>query len=1327
MKIKAIHFHVGCQINIIQDRMDTCYLLESNSRAPRKRYFHQGNHPLNVYPFEAFAFGSWKPVELIKIESGRVILHFMDKQEIALDKCFSDMRPKSKITTFADMRIRSRKATLSDCASFLRCGIDVCALSNFQSSDDSNQSNSNPVWADVKINSIERKPHNPECSCVYHVRFYTNQGSLGSYKNTLSKDVQEVGLNQIFILQKLGRKSLEDQPFRWDSSEDYISRQQTRLSSGKFVGDISCLAYISLMKNMCFCVRSLQNKILYQIMGIDTRYSDSHIRAMNFKIKGHMSKSSIFELDTMSIVPVVQNNEAEVLPPLRRSTRRIREPERYLGYCDDGSGFVYQTRKSKMSTRENDEKLALVNYTFKGDVETSVQKVDTKVSYDVDVIEKEHLKPISVVLAHEKIGLDALEPRILQESGECSSRFDDIWGSKNNDDGGMCNIQLSGNAQVIGETSSCRYYNLRSGKKYHRKDLLDSDDMMMDLEPKWEGLNSKRGEELKRRRRSDFSRNRNNEEDSDEEQARRRRALDVNASKEMIDSYLKDMDKLPAIEEAPVPEKWKEAVNFGKGKETEKTQRKEQVEEEVSEIEMLWREMDDAMIEGFLQEQTEDLSAPTKEETTRTCEHDYRLDEQLGIYCHRCGFVKEEIRYIMPSFAERRSRRHKDRRCNDEEPKPEANDKPKPEDNDKPKSDANDKSKSDDQQNVNDDPKGDDNDNDIPLLLTNAACDEPISIENESVWGFIPELGEKMLLHQKKAFEFLWQNIAGSMNPTHMEAQSENRGGCVISHAPGAGKTFLTISFLISYLKLFPNKKPLILAPKTTLYTWYQEFIKWNFPMPVHLIHSRRSQRSFSENSFALPGIPNPNEDVKHTMDCLGKIQKWHAHPSVLVMGYTSFLSLMNENSKYEHKKYMAKALKESPGIIVLDEGHNPRSTKSNLRKWLMKVKTELRILLSGTLFQNNFGEYFNTLCLARPRFVHEVLQELDPKYVKSEAEKKAPHLVESRARKFFMDKIAVKIDAGNENVEEKMMGLNMLKKISSGFIDVYDSGNADSMLPGLQIYTLLMNNTEKQSEILQKLQKKMNRSGGYPLEVEFLITLVSIHPWLISTTRCAKKFFTSSQLEQLEKCKIDMKIGSKVKFVMSLVFRVVKMKEKVIIFCRNLAPMWLLLELFETYFKWKMGVEILTLHGEQELFERGKVIDKFEDRRGASKVLLASISACAEGISLTAASRVIFLDSEWNPSKTKQAIARAFRPGQEKVVYVYQLLAAGSFEEDKYKKTNWKDWVSRMIFSEDFVEDPSKWQAQKIEDDVLREMAEVDKYKSIHQIVKNEKASTNL
>ena len=618
------------------------------------------------------------------------------------------------------------------------------------------------------------------------------------------------------------------------------------------------------------------------------------------------------------------------------------------------------------------------------------------------------------------------------------------------------------------------------------------------------------------------------------------------------------------------------------------------------------------------------------------------------------------------------------------------------------------------------DPKADE-DEDFQLVSDLASPDETVSKENDNVWALIPELRKKLHVHQKKAFEFLWQNVAGSMEPALMESKSRKRGGCVISHSPGAGKTFLIIAFLVSYLKLFPGKKPLVLAPKTTLYTWYKEFIKWEIPVPVYLIHGRRTYRVFNQKkSMVFPGMPKPTEDVKHVLDCLEKIQKWHSHPSVLIMGYTSFLTLMRENSKYAHRKYMAKVLRESPGLLILDEGHNPRSTKSRLRKVLMKVQTELRILLSGTLFQNNFCEYFNTLCLARPKFAQEVLKVLDPKYRRKK--KGAEKALESRARKFFLEVIAKKIDSNNG--EERLQGLNMLKNVTNGFIDVYEGGSSDG-LPGLQIYTLLMNTTDIQHEILKRLHKKMAKCNGYPLELELLITLGSIHPWLVKTAVCAGKFFTMEQLKELDKCKFDLKIGSKVRFVMSLIYRVVQ-KEKILIFCHNIAPVKLFVEYFEKYFKWQKGREVLVLTGELELFERGRVMDKFEEPGGVSKILLASITACAEGISLTAASRVIMLDSEWNPSKTKQAIARAFRPGQQKVVYVYQLLVTGSLEEDKYRRTTWKEWVSSMIFSEDFVEDPSQWQAEKIEDDILREMVAEDRSKSFHMIMKNEKASTN-
>ncbi|KAL0282244.1 UNVERIFIED_CONTAM: SNF2 domain-containing protein CLASSY 1 [Sesamum angustifolium] len=181
------------------------------------------------------------------------------------------------------------------------------------------------------------------------------------------------------------------------------------------------------------------------------------------------------------------------------------------------------------------------------------------------------------------------------------------------------------------------------------------------------------------------------------------------------------------------------------------------------------------------------------------------------------------------------------------------------------------------------------------------------------------------------------------------------------------------------------------------------------------------------------PGLPR-NQDVMHVLDCLEKMQRWLSHPSILLMGYTSFLTLTREDSHYAHRKYMAQLLKQCPGILILDEGHNPRSTKSRLRKALMKVNTRLRVLLSGTLFQNNFGEYFNTLCLARPVFVNEVLKELDPKYEKRNKERQTQFSLENRGRKLLIDKISKKIDSNKG--EERAQALKTLKKLTSKFID---------------------------------------------------------------------------------------------------------------------------------------------------------------------------------------------------------------------------------------------------------------------------------------------------
>ncbi len=67
---------------------------------------------------------------------------------------------------------------------------------------------------------------------------------------------------------------------------------------------------------------------------------------------------------------------------------------------------------------------------------------------------------------------------------------------------------------------------------------------------------------------------------------------------------------------------------------------------------------------------------------------------------------------------------------------------------------------------------------------------------------------------------------------------------------------------------------------------------------------------------------------------------------------------------------------------------------------------------------------------------------------------------------------------------------------------------------------------------------------------------------------------------------------------------------------------------------------------------------------RGDVPLFLISLKAGGVGLNLTAADTVIHYDPWWNPAAEEQASDRAHRIGQDKPVFVYKLIAAGSIEE---------------------------------------------------------------
>ena len=67
-------------------------------------------------------------------------------------------------------------------------------------------------------------------------------------------------------------------------------------------------------------------------------------------------------------------------------------------------------------------------------------------------------------------------------------------------------------------------------------------------------------------------------------------------------------------------------------------------------------------------------------------------------------------------------------------------------------------------------------------------------------------------------------------------------------------------------------------------------------------------------------------------------------------------------------------------------------------------------------------------------------------------------------------------------------------------------------------------------------------------------------------------------------------------------------------------------------------------------------------------------------GLNLTSANVVIMYDHSWNPSKDMQAIDRAHRLGQKKIVQVFRLITINSIEEQLISLQTFKKYISNNV-----------------------------------------------
>lgn len=154
------------------------------------------------------------------------------------------------------------------------------------------------------------------------------------------------------------------------------------------------------------------------------------------------------------------------------------------------------------------------------------------------------------------------------------------------------------------------------------------------------------------------------------------------------------------------------------------------------------------------------------------------------------------------------------------------------------------------------------------------------------------------------------------------------------------------------------------------------------------------------------------------------------------------------------------------------------------------------------------------------------------------------------------------------------------------------------------------------------------------------------------------EKVVSAKHLVELQKFR-QITSEAKIERVVSDALRMIENEEKVIIFTVYTATLESLVAAFN-----KEKIKCVSLSGENDATERQQAVDQFQNDESV-KAFIGNIKAAGVGLTLTAATQVLFVDCEWTPALNEQAEDRAHRVGQSEVVNIYYYLAENTIDED--------------------------------------------------------------
>lgn len=452
-----------------------------------------------------------------------------------------------------------------------------------------------------------------------------------------------------------------------------------------------------------------------------------------------------------------------------------------------------------------------------------------------------------------------------------------------------------------------------------------------------------------------------------------------------------------------------------------------------------------------------------------------------------------------------------------------------------------------------------------------------------------------------------------------------NRSFLILADDAGLGKSWQVGNAIEAHIKLGNAHRALILAKASLLYNWRDEINIHTHLKPIVLAGTVKQRMKLYSD--------------------IANLDDWN----VLIMSYENF---RGDIHNIEHLNKLKKI-----DIIVLDEGHKIKNPKSKIGVTVREYGERYlyKYILTATPLPNSPLESYNYLKFGK---------------------------VINKGYYQFEHRYAIKGGwGGNEIIGYKNM--NELKNYIQKNMLRRRKKDKLKDLPEVVFKTIPLELTEKQLKSYNAVKK------------EIMSDLRDTNLRNISST--LTKLLRLQQItDSLELIGVEPHKNNSIKLIALddlLEDLIDQGLEKVILFSRFKSMVDILSKRYEKYnpaiihgdtdaqgisekkaikqLQEKYGTawdtlsvsEKETLIKEETTAERQQQVYKFQND-DSCKLFIGTAPACREGLTLTKATNVIFLDTEWSPAYVEQAYSRAHRIGQKNAVTVYFLVATGTIDE---------------------------------------------------------------